>query len=168
MQYIFHNKARWGEKIVSNKSYIEGRRGCKYLYAMKAVLIMVLSIMATISHAQKISSANDSLLIGTWKGTSICQVRPSPCNDEIAICHITRGAKPNTFHFVMNKMVNEKEEDMGVLDFNFDVAKQTLSCRDNQRNATWNFNVGDHQMDGTLVCKDQLYRIIKLTKADTK
>lgn len=135
---------------------------------MKVAVIMVPYILATISHAQKIVSVNDSLLIGTWKGTAICQVRPSPCNDEIAIYHITRGAKPKTFHFVMNKMVNEKEEEMGALDFYFDVAKQTLSYRDSQRNTTWNFNVGDHQMDGTLVYKDQLYRIIKLTKVYTK
>lgn len=65
-------------------------------------------------------------------------------------------------------MVNEKEEEMGALDFYFDVAKQTLSYRDSQRNTTWNFNVGDHQMDGTLVYKNQLYRIIKLTKVDTQ
>jgi hypothetical protein len=84
------------------------------------------------------------------------------------VYHITRSAKPNIYHMLMNKLVNGKEEEMGTLDYDFDVVKQTLSYRDNQRNTSWTFNVGDHQMDGTLVYKDQLYRIIKLTKADTK
>ena len=129
---------------------------------------MLATILATISYAQKRLSANDSLLIGTWKGTSICQVRPSPCNDEIAVHHITKGERPNTYHMVMNKVVNEKEEEMGAFDYDFDAPKQILSYRDPERNTVWNFKVGDHQMDGTLVYKDQLYRIIKLTKADTK
>jgi hypothetical protein len=135
---------------------------------MKIVLIIVSSILATISHAQKIASAYDSLLIGTWKGTSVCQVKPSSCNDEIAVYHITKGTKPNTYHIAANKVVNEKEEEMGAFDYDFDVTKQILSYRDHQRNTVWNFKVTHHQMGGTLVYKDQLYRIIKLTKTDTQ
>jgi len=135
---------------------------------MKVILIIGSFILATFCHAQHALSTIDSSLIGTWKGTSICQVKPSPCNDEIAVYHVTNGAKPNTYHFVMNKVVNGKEEEMGPLDLDYDATKRVLSYQDHQRNAVWSFKVGNHQMDGTLVYKDQLYRIIKLTKADIK
>ena len=135
---------------------------------MKIVLIMLSSVLAIATHAQKNVSANDSLLIGTWKGTSICQVKSSPCHDEIAVYHITRGAEPNTFHMQMNKMVNGKEEEMGPLDYNFDATKQTLSCQDHQYNTVWNFKVSNNRMEGTLTSNHQLYRIIKLTKADAQ
>jgi hypothetical protein len=111
---------------------------------------------------------DDSLLVGTWKGTSVCQVKPSACHDEIAIYHITMGAKPNTYHMQMNKMVNEMEEEMGPLDYDFDATKQILSCQDHQHNTAWNFKVSNSRMDGTLTYNHQIYRIIKLTKADTK
>jgi hypothetical protein len=134
---------------------------------MKLFCTKLLVISSIISHAQT-NRHDDSLLIGTWKGTSICQVKSSPCNDEIAVYHISKGEKPNTYHMLMNKVVNGKEEEMGTLDYDFDVTKQTLYYQDHQRNAAWNFKVDNHRMDGTLVYKDQLYRIIKLTKADTK
>jgi hypothetical protein len=132
---------------------------------MRIVFVIVLSIFTALSRGQEIRNANDSLLIGTWKGTSICQVRPSPCNDEIAVYHITRGAKPNTYHMVMNKVINEKEEEMGLLDYNFDVAKQTLSSSDREHGTVWNFHVTDNRMEGTLVFQNKIYRIIKLSKS---
>jgi len=135
---------------------------------MKVILIMLSSILATISHAQKIMSANDLLLIGTWKGTSICQVKSSPCNDEIVVYHIAKGAKSNVYHIDASKVVNEKEEDMGAFDYDFDATKQILSYRDHQHKVVWSFNVGNHRMDGTLVYNNQLYRVVKLTKTDAK
>lgn len=135
---------------------------------MKVVFIVLSFVLAGISHAQRIASKSDSLLIGTWKGTSICQVKSSPCHDEIAVYHITRSEKPNTYHMLMDKVVNDVEEEMGTLDYDFDAAKEILSYRDNQRNTTWTFKVSSRQMDGTLVYNNQLYRVIKLTKADNK
>lgn len=49
---------------------------------------------------------------GTWKGTSIYQVKDSPCHDEITIYHAVK-AEGNTYRFQMNKMVNGKEVEMG-------------------------------------------------------
>ena len=66
----------------------------------------------------------------------------------------------------MDKVVNGKEEEMGTIEYDFDAVKQILSYRDNQRNTVWTFNVHNGQMDGTLMSNDQLYRVIKLSKAD--
>lgn len=107
---------------------------------------------------------DDTTLIGTWKGRSICQVKDSPCHDEIAAYHISKTEKPNVFRMIMNKVVNGKEEDMGVIDYLFDAAAGTLTYNDKSRDAVWQFKVKGNSMDGTLYYKGQLYRVIKLTK----
>jgi hypothetical protein len=112
------------------------------------------------SHA----SFNDTLITGTWKGTSICQKKDSPCHDEIAVCHVTKTGKPGVYQFVMNKIVNGTEEDMGVLDYTYDATANTLTHIDEGRNGIWKFKVNGNTMDGTLYVKGELYRIIKLTK----
>jgi hypothetical protein len=110
-----------------------------------------------------IASAQSSFLPGTWKGTSICQVKNSPCHDEIAVYHIS---KLDSLHYrmVMNKMVNNKEEDMGVTDYTWDPLKQTLISEDTARHAIWTFTLKDKKMHGTLVYQNKLYRIIDLVK----
>jgi len=110
------------------------------------------------------TTANVVNLIGTWKGTSICQVKPSPCNDEIAAYHITKEIKPGIYHMVMNKVVNGKEEDMGVGDYSFSAADKTLTYVDEKRNFSVKFNVKGNTMEGTMLVKNVIYRIIKLAK----
>ena len=39
----------------------------------------------------------DSLLIGTWKGTSLCQIKSYPCHDEQVVHHISKADKANEF-----------------------------------------------------------------------
>src|SRR5438309_6072987 len=64
-------------------------------------------------------------IVGTWKGSSICQVKNSPCHDESAIYHAVK-AEGNAYRFQMNKMVNGKEVEMGETVFTYDTDKQTL------------------------------------------
>lgn len=109
---------------------------------------------------------NDSLLIGTWKGTSICQVKPSACNDEIAVYHVTKGTKPNVYHMVLNKVVNGVETDMAEDDFIFNPTDNSLSCYIEKYKVTVKFIVKGKHIDGTLHSNGTLWRIIKLTKAD--
>jgi len=135
---------------------------------MKFVFINLLLTVSVNILAQSRLSHDDSLLIGTWKGTSICQVRPSPCNDEISVCHITKANKPSTYHIVMNKVINEKEEDMAVNDYSFDAPSKTLSCWEDKYKITITLHVIDNRMEGTLVYQNKVYRIIKLSKADNK
>lgn len=104
-------------------------------------------------------------LVGTWKGTSICQVKPSPCNDEIAVYHVSKTDKVNVYRMVMNKMVNGREEDMGVTDYVYDAKAGTLVSFDKERNLWWRFSVRGERMEGTLTRDKTLYRVIKLTKS---
>jgi hypothetical protein len=108
---------------------------------------------------------NDSLLVGTWKGNSICQVKPSPCHDEINVYHITKGEKPNIFHVVGNKIVNGQEENMADNDFVFNPADNTLFFHSGEYKFSIKFTVKGDSMEGALVKDDNtLYRIIKLKK----
>jgi uncharacterized protein YjiK len=119
-------------------------------------------LFATCSQAS--SSFNDSLLIGTWKGTSICQVKPSACHDEIAVYHVSKGEKPGIYHVIANKIINGKEEDMGVSDFIFNPADNSLFCYDEKYKVTVKFTVKGKSMNGTLEIDNKVYRVIKLEK----
>lgn len=123
-------------------------------------------LVGFVSHAQK--KLDDALLlVGTWKGTSICQVRPSPCNDEISVYHIMESPKPNIYRVVMNKVVNDKEEDMATYDYYYDASTKILSCWDEKHKIAWKFHVTGNRMEGTLVYQDKVYRIIRLSKVES-
>ena len=66
---------------------------------------------------------------------------------------------------VMNKVVNGKEEDMGVGDYNFSAADKTLTYIDEKRNFIVKLTVKGNAMEGTMVVKNVIYRVIKLEKA---
>ena len=104
-------------------------------------------------------------IIGTWKGTSICQVKDSPCHDETAIYHAVK-AEGNTYRFQMNKMINGKEEEMGETMFSYDVSKKTLDgvIVSPKGKGLWHFVVKGNTMHGTLTVENILYRVIDMQK----
>ena len=109
-------------------------------------------------------SKADSLLIGKWTGTSICQVKPSGCNDEISVCYITKTKKANTYHLVINKIINGKEEDMAADDYLFNPADNTLFCNIEKYKVTIKLTVKGRNIDGVLLSDNKLWRVIKLKK----
>ena len=103
--------------------------------------------------------------VGDWRGTSLCQVRPSPCNDEQAVYHIS--AAGSGFHMVMNKIVGGEEQEMGTIDAAFDAASATLTgtTHDRQgRAGAWRFRVAGDHMTGTLTVAGTVYRRIDLRR----
>ena len=129
---------------------------------MKKLLFTI--FVAVFSFQFTYASLNDTLIIGTWKGTSVCQIKSSPCHDELAAYHLSKGDKPGIYHIVANKIINGVEEDMGAFDFSFEAGTGTLTYTDEARDAVWKFKVSGNKMEGTLHYKGQLFRIIKLTK----
>src|SRR5215475_8006155 len=61
----------------------------------------------------------DSLLIGIWKGNSLCQVKNSPCHDENVVYHISKSKGVDTFYIDACKLVNGAEQSMGILPFTY-------------------------------------------------
>jgi len=114
-------------------------------------------------------SAKDNIE-GTWKGTSLCQVKSSPCHDESAVYHISKNADGKTYVMQMNKMVNGVEEEMGASEAFYDETKHTLTTTTKNkqgRASVWLFKIDGKQMHGTLTIDDNtLYRIIEVKKAD--
>jgi len=107
---------------------------------------------------------------GTWKGTSLCQVKSSPCHDENVVYHISRTTNGKTYTIQMNKIVNGAEEEMGASDAVYDETKLTLTSTTKNRQGrigVWLFKIDGKQMHGTLTIDEKtLYRIIEMRKTD--
>jgi hypothetical protein len=106
---------------------------------------------------------------GTWKGTSLCQVKSSPCHDENVVYHISRATNGKIYTIQMNKIVNGAEEEMGGLRTLFiDETKHTLTSTTKNRQGrigVWLFKIDGKQMHGTLTIDEKtLYRIIEMRK----
>jgi hypothetical protein len=130
---------------------------------MKQILLLVLMIELFQAQAQN-ATKDTSAVAGVWKGTSICQVKSSPCHDEVVVYHISTGAKSNEYSIVMNKIVNGAEEDMAVIPATYDVKSRKLTGIMKNYPA-WNFTVKGRVMDGTLLLQDgTLYRLIHVEK----
>jgi len=129
-------------------------------------ILLVLALTHTLNCSAQ-HSAKDSIE-GTWKGTSLCQVKSSPCHDENAVYHISKAANGKTYTIQANKIVNGSEEEMGSSDAVYDETKHTLTTttKDRQgRVSVWLFKIEGKQMHGTLTLDDKiLYRIIELKK----
>jgi hypothetical protein len=126
---------------------------------------MLFSALAFHSDAQtgKVTPAADSLFYGTWKGTSLCQVKNSPCHDETVVYYISKTNKENILEMNANKIVNGEEVEMGKIQFRFDKeTEQIISI--SQPNAIWTFKRKGNTLEGTLYYNNALYRIIKATK----
>jgi len=127
----------------------------KHLFIISICLCAVL---------QSFSQTNKNI-VGTWKGTSICQLKNSPCHDENVVYHISAGKTPDNFSIQASKIVNGAEDDMGTLAGTYDAASHLLTLHFG-KNDTWEFKLTGNQMDGTLINNKVLYRVIKLKKED--
>ena len=128
---------------------------------MKIKAILLLLVCSSIYNNLNAQVNYDTLLIGVWKGSSICQIKNSPCHDETVVYYISKKPGIDTFYINGNKIVNGVEEEMGILPF-------TLNKKTNQLISTsyglWTFTIKQRKLEGTLVSKGALYRIINLTK----
>ena len=104
----------------------------------------------------------DTLLIGTWKGTSICQVKNSPCHDETVVYHISKNKNVDTFYIDAYKIVNGMEDDMGILPFVYN--KKTNQFISTAYKGIWTFTLEGNKLEGTLFSKGVLYRKIRIYK----
>lgn len=125
----------------------------------KIILVMVLLIASKSFSQDKEAMA----LVGTWQGTSICQVKTSPCNNEYVVYYISKMDKPNFYLIKAYKIANGIEEEMGDLEFEWNGAERTLICT-SKPGAIWKLEVKKKTMYGTLVYKNELYRTINLKK----
>ncbi len=122
-------------------------------------------LLLLISVTTKAIAQKENIIAGTWKGSSICQVKNSPCHDETVVYRISSSGN-NRYKNTASKIVNGKEEEMGDIDFTYDPSTKLLTSVDQQRNARWEFKITGKKMDGTLYSQGKLYRIVKVEKQD--
>jgi len=103
----------------------------------------------------------DTFLIGTWNGTSLCQVKNSPCHDETVVYHISKNKGADTFYINASKIVNGVEQEMGILPFVYNKKTNQLTST---ANGIWTFNIEGVKLEGTLLVRGDLFRKIKVYK----
>lgn len=129
----------------------------------KITTLLLVLIFELTSHYANAQTANiDTLLVGKWKGTSICQMKNTRCKDEIAVYYISKGKEPGTFNIDGRKVVDGVEQEMGILICTYD--KKTSQLTSTNQGGTWTFTVKDGKIDGKLVSESTVYRVVNLAK----
>jgi hypothetical protein len=103
---------------------------------------------------------------GTWEGTSLCQVRPSPCHDEHVIYRFTRTGA-GRYKLDAYKLVGGKELFMGAIDLSFEPARNRLSGTiTGKRGASYvRLDLKANHLSGRLTLADgTLFRLIEVDK----
>jgi len=103
---------------------------------------------------------------GTWEGTSLCQVKPSPCHDDHVIYRVTETSV-NHYHFDAYKLIDSKEVLMGAIDFIYDPARSELNATivGNRGSATSRLALTARHLSGSMTLADgTLYRLIEVDK----
>ena len=103
---------------------------------------------------------------GTWEGTSMCQVKPSPCHDEHVIYRVTETSA-NQYRFDAYKLVEGKELFMGAMDFTFDPDREELRAAivGNRGSARARLALKANHLSGSMSLADgTLYRLIEVDK----
>ena len=104
----------------------------------------------------------DTLLIGTWNGTSICQIKNSPCHDETVVYHILKNKGTDSFYINASKIVNGMEQEMGILPFVYNKQANQLTST---AYGIWTFKIEEAKLEGTLMVNGDFFRKIVVYKA---
>jgi len=115
---------------------------------MPAVLLVVL-----LSQAPPPATPDPTQLLGIWRGASICTDRKAApaCHDEDAVYEFTPGSRPGVVHWIADKMVDGKRQNMGESDLTYDPVEH---CWKVEMTATavksvWRLSVSADRLTGT-------------------
>jgi hypothetical protein len=86
--------------------------------------------------------------VGIWRGTSVCLVRASACNDEIVVYRIAPTKAADSLTIDARKIVRGEEQEMGVLTCHFTSPNGPLTCALPQ--GSWQFSVRNDSLVGEL------------------
>ncbi|HUQ18222.1 MAG TPA: hypothetical protein VM099_01305 [Gemmatimonadaceae bacterium] len=115
-------------------------------------VVLSLTFVQTVVAQTPSKSPTAATPIGTWRGTSTCLVRPSPCNDEIVIYRITPMKAADSAAMDARKIVRGEEQEMGVLDCQLLRQSGQLTCK--LPRGTWQFRAYADSLTGELLLPD--------------
>ena len=102
--------------------------------------------------------------VGTWRGTSVCLVRPSACNDEMVVYRITPMKAADSLAIDARKIVRGEEQEMGVLGCCVAPANGQVTCAIPQ--GVWHFRVRNDSLTGELRLLDNTrFRDVRTVRA---
>ena len=102
--------------------------------------------------------------LGVWRGTSVCLVRPSSCNDEIVVYRITPMKTADSLAVDARKIVRGQEQDMGVLGCHLIPQSGQLTCTIPQ--GVWHFRIRNDSLTGELRLPDSTrFREVRTLRA---
>ena len=102
--------------------------------------------------------------VGTWRGTSVCLVRPSACNDEMVVYRITPMKAADSLAIDARKIVRGEEQEMGVLGCRVAPANGQVTCAIPQ--GVWHFRVRNDSLTGELRLLDNTrFRDVRTVRA---
>ena len=119
-------------------------------YAFSGLLLMLTCVTGVSAGKKRVAIAD---LVGDWSGTSLCQVKPSPCHDEQVVLRLSHPQQEK-IRVQGDKIVDGKAVTMGVDDWSYDAISQALIC-DIPR-GTWKLIVDGDEMNGTLITRDNV------------
>lgn len=138
------------------------------IFVLVALFVTALSSIAAAQGETRSGQqvpADDSDLLGDWRGESVCVVRDSACHDEDSLYHVTRlTGRPGWFSMKLDKVVDGKPVTMGTTECSYDSTKRTLTCEFPR--GVLRFTLQPNKMAGTMNLTDgTLWRRIALNKS---
>jgi len=123
--------------------------------------IAVIAVLPFRASAQSSPQASAAVSpVGVWRGTSVCLVHPSPCNDETVVYRITQIKAADSLSLDARKIVRGEEEEMGVLACHFARPTSQITCA--MRQGVWHFRVANDSLTGELRLPDNTrYRDVR-------
>ena len=124
-------------------------------------LVLVSCILAAGAFAQ--GNASPPTPVGMWRGTSLCTVRPSPCNDEVVVYRFATVSGRDSLSLDARKIVNGQEEEMGLLGCHFVAEGARVTCT--MPNGEWHFTIRGDSLVGDLTLPDKrTYRDVRTAR----
>jgi hypothetical protein len=121
-----------------------------------------------IAAALLVAAVSPDPIVGTWEGTSLCQVKPSPCHDEHVVYRVNALEK-GLYRVAAYKVVGGQEQFMGPIDLKLDSSARTLAGSNRDRSGVdhpWIFTISGNHMSGRALTapNGQVFRLIEVTK----
>lgn len=133
---------------------------------MKTFILIAIFGMTAVAHgwvSPRKQAGNIADLVGDWRGTSLCQVRPSACSDERVVYHFS-NPQAGKITVSADKIVDAKVVNMGSSVWTYDESARLLSWQ--MPRGVWKLTVNGDSMDGTLTGADNtVFRKVHLQKS---
>jgi len=128
------------------------------------LFVVLGGLIVYVVQAATASPPRISALVGNWSGTSLCQVKPSPCHDENVVF---RFSNPHEDKVTVqaDKIVDGKAVTMGSGEWAYDQSTGTLIWHIPRGN--WKLIVDGNTMNGILTVPDNVvFRKIHLQRSE--